>query len=288
MLARNFKAVSPSQFNMPLLFWFFAKLYFGFSKPKVIILESEFAGEIEAIGADVDLFKKGDSVFGYRGQSMGAYAEYISIAQDACVTIKPTNLTYEEAAVLPYGTLMALSLLKKANLQAGQKILINGASGGIGSAAVQLAKSYFGAEVTGVCSTSRLDFVKSLGADHVIDYSKQDFTNSHKTYDLVFDILGKSTFSKCKKVLSQNGRYLLVSFKTKQLFQMLWTKVMGGQRVQCAFAAEGAQNLQFIKELIEAGKIKSTLDQAYPMEQSAEAHHYYEKGDRKGGVVITM
>ncbi len=287
LLARNFKEISPGKFNMPLLFWFFVKIYFGFRKPNIKILGSEFAGEIEAIGKDVTLFKKGDQVFGYLGQSMGAYAEYLCMPENGCVAIKPANMIYEEAAVVPYGAIMALYLLRKMNIQSGQKVLVNGASGGIGSAAVQIAK-YFGAEVTGVCSTPRLEFVRSLGADKVIDYTKEDFTQSGETYDLIFDILSKSSFSRCKNSLKQNGRYLLASFKMKQLFQMLLTSITGGKKVICAIAPGSVEDLIFVKELIEAGKIKSVIDRCYPLEQTAEAHRYVEEGQKKGNVVITI
>ncbi|HEY84180.1 MAG TPA: NAD(P)-dependent alcohol dehydrogenase [Chloroflexi bacterium] len=288
IVARNFKNISPRKFNMPMPFWFGARIYFGLRKPGVKILGSEFAGEIEAIGKDVKLFKEGDQVFGYRGMSMGANAEYLCMPEDGCVTIKPANMTYEEAAAAPYGALMALSLLRKVNIQPGQKVLVNGASGGIGSAAVQLAKSHFGARVTGVCSTPRLELVKSLGADKVIDYTKEDFTTSGETYDLVFDILGRSSFSRCKSSLKQNGRYLLASFKMRQLFQMLWTSIIGSKKVICALASDKAEDLIFVKELVEVGKIKSVIDRRYPLEQIAEAHRYVEKGHKKGNVVITV
>jgi NADPH:quinone reductase-like Zn-dependent oxidoreductase len=287
LLARNFKEISPGKFSMPLLFWFFAKMYFGFTKPKITILGSEFAGEIESAGKDIKSFKQGDQVFGYLGQNMGTYAEYLCMPEDGCVAIKPANMTYEEAAIVPYGAIMALNLLRKVNIQPGQKVLVNGASGGIGSAAVQIAK-YFGAEVTGVCSTPRLEFVKSLGADKVIDYAKEDFTQSGETYDLIFDILGKSSFSCCKSSLKQNGRYLLASFKMKQLFQMLWTSMIGSKRVICALAIDKQEDLIFIKELIEAGKIKSVIDRRYSLEQTAEAHRYVDLGYKKGNVVITV
>ncbi len=196
-------------------------------------------------------------------------------------------MSYEEAATVPYGALTALSLLRKVNIQSGQKVLINGASGGIGSAAVQLAK-YFGAEVTGVCSTPRLEFVKAIGADKVIDYTQEDFTKNGETYDLIFDILGKSSFSRCKSSLTQNGRYLLASFKMKQLFQMLGTSKIGSKKVICALSSEKVEDLIFIKELVEAGKIKSVIDRCYPLEQTAEAHRYVESGHKKGNVVITV
>lgn len=288
IIARNFRSVSPRKFNMPLLFWLPARLYFGFRKPRINILGSEFAGEIEAVGKDVKRFKKGDRVFGYRGQSMGTYAEYLRMPEDGTVAIKPSNMTDEEAASAPYGALMALDLLRKVNIQPGQKVLINGASGGIGSAAVQLAGVHFGAaEVTGVCGTPRVELVKSLGAHKVIDYTKEDFTQNSETYDLIFDILGKSSFSRCKGSLNENGRYLLASFKMKRVFQMLWTKITGGKKVICALAADKAEDLVFIKELIEAGKIKSVIDRRHPMEQAAEAHRYVEEGQKKGSVIIT-
>jgi NADPH:quinone reductase-like Zn-dependent oxidoreductase len=288
IMARNFKEISPRKFNMPFLFWLFAKIFFGFRKPKITILGSEFAGVIESVGKDVKLFKQGDQVFGYLGQSMGADAEYLCMPEDGCVAIKPANMTYEEAAVVPYGAIMALNLLRKVNIQPGQKVLVNGASGGIGSAAVQLAKSHFGAEVTGVCSTPRLELVKSLGADKVIDYTKEDFTQNGETYDLIFDILGKSSFSRCKSSLKQNGRYLLASFKMKQLVQMLWTSMIGNKRVICALAPGSTEDLISVKELIEAGKIKSIIDKRYPLEQTVEAHRYVETGLKKGNVVITV
>ncbi len=285
--ARNFREISPREFNMPFFFWIIGKIAFGLRKPKINILGSEFAGEIESAGKDVKSFKKSDQVFGYLGQNMGAYAEYLCMPEDGCVAIKPANMTYEEAAIVPYGAIMALNLLRKVNIQPGQKVLVNGASGGIGSAAVQIAK-YFGAEVTGVCGTPRLEFVKSLGADKIIDYTKEDFTQSGETYDLIFDILGKSSFSRCKSSLKQNGCYLLASFKMKQLFQMLWTKMAGSKRVICALAIDKQEDLIFIKELIEVGKIKSIIDRRYPLEQTAEAHRYIEKGHKKATVVITV
>ncbi|CAH1200663.1 L-threonine 3-dehydrogenase [Paenibacillus plantiphilus] len=288
VIARNFKKISPRQFNMPFLFWIFAKICFGVRNPKIAILGSQFAGEIEAIGSKVQSFRPGDQVFGYLGQSMGAYAEYVCMAEDGIVTIKPANMTYAEASAVPYGALVALNLLRKANVQRGQKVLINGASGGIGSAAVQLAKFHFGAEVTGVCSTLGLQLVKSIGADKVIDYTKEDFTLNGEVYDLIVDILGKSTFSYCKNSLKKDGRYLLASFKVKELIQMLWTKVAGKKKVICALALEKSEDLILIKELIEAGKIKSVIDRSYTLEQMSEAHTYVESGHKKGSVVITV
>jgi NADPH:quinone reductase-like Zn-dependent oxidoreductase len=288
LLARNYREISPRNFNMPWLFWFFAKVYFGFRKPKITILGSEFAGHVESVGKDVTSFKQGDPVFGYLGQSMGAYAEYLSMPATGVLAIKPNNMTYEEAAVVPYGAIMALGLLRKVEIQPGQRLLIIGASGAIGSAAVQLAKSHPGVEVTGICGTPRLEFVKSLGADKVIDYTKEDFTKNNETYDLIFDILGKSSFSRCASLLKENGRYLLASFKMKQLFQMLWTSMTGSKRVICALAPGGAKDLIAVKELIEAGKIRAVIDRRFPLEQAAEAHRYVEQAHKKGEVVITV
>ena len=287
LVARNFKEISPKKFNMPFLIWLIAKISFGLRKPKTTILGSEFAGEIESVGKDVKSFKQGDHVFGYLGQKMGAYAEYLCVPENGVLATKPANMTSDEAAVVPMGAIMALSLLRKANIRPGQKVLINGASGSIGSAAVQIAK-HFGAKVTGVCGTPRLEFVKMLGADKVIDYTKEDFTQSGETYDLIFDILGKSSFSRSKRSLSQNGRHLYASFKIRHLFQMLLTSFLGNKRVLCAIAPGSIEDLLSVKELVEAGKIKAIIDKRFPMEQAAEAHRYVEKGDKKGSVVITM
>lgn len=288
LMARNYKAISPRQFNMLFLFWLMAKVSFGINRPKTNILGNEFAGEVEAVGSAVTRFKPGDPVFGCRGQNMGAYAEYFCVPENGVVANKPENMTYEEAAVVPYGATMALHLLRKAHIQPGQKVLINGASGGIGSAAVQIAK-HFGAEVTGVCGTPRLAFVKSLGADHVIDYTVEDFTKNGKTYDLIFDILGKCAFTRCKNSLKPNGILLYASFKMKQLVQMLWTSRSGsGKRVICAIAPGSLEDLNSVKELVEAGKIQAIIDRCFPMEQAAEAHRYVEEGHKKGNVVITM
>ena len=288
LTARNFANLTSGEFNMPALLFIPARMSFGWNKPKINVLGSELAREVEAVGKDVKKFKPGDQVFAYVGINMGANAEYICLPENGTVALKPANLTYEEASTLPYGAIMALSLLRKVNVQRGQKVLINGASGGIGSMAVQLAK-YFGAEVTGVCGTPRLEYVKSLGADKVIDYTNEDFTRNSETYDLIFDILGRSSFSRLKRSLKPSGIYLLASYKMKQLFQMLWTSMTGSnQKVICAFANEKSEDLVFIKELVEAGKIKSIIDKRYPLEQTAEAHRYVEMGHKKGNVVITL
>jgi NADPH:quinone reductase-like Zn-dependent oxidoreductase len=286
LMARNFKSITPRKFGMPLPLMLISRMYFGFSEPKVNILGSEFAGVVEAVGAQVTRFKPGDAVFGYRAQKMGAYAEYVCMPESGMLALKPARMTFEEAAAVPYGALTALALLRTVNLQPGQKVLINGASGSIGAAAVQLAK-YYGAEVTGVCGTPRLDFVKALGADKVIDYTKEDFTRSGETYDVIFDILGKTSFSRGRKALKPNGRYLFASFKLKQMLQMLETKIVGGQKVICALSSEKPDDLTFIGGLIEAEQYRTIIDRRYPMAQAAEAHRYVEQGRKGGSVVLT-
>lgn len=286
IIARNFRN-SFSEFNMPSILWYLARHEFGFRKPKRQVLGSEFAGEVDAIGNHVTRFKVGDPVFGTRGSQLGANAEYVCMPEDGLVTIKPVNMTYEEAAAVPYGALTALNLLRKVDIQPGHKVLIHGASGAIGAAAVQLARHY-GAAVTGVCSTPRLDFVKAIGADEVIDYTKEDFTQNGETYDVIFDILGKSSFARCKGSLTDNGRYLLASFKMKPLFQMLWTSFTGNKKVICALATYKQEDLVLIKELVEAGTIQSIIDRTFPLEETAAAHKYIENGHKKGHVVITV
>jgi NADPH:quinone reductase-like Zn-dependent oxidoreductase len=287
LVVRKFGKISPREFHMPLPFWLLGRTSLGFNKPRRRILGHEFAGEIEAVGKAVHLFSPGDQVFGHLGQRMGADAEYVCMPEEGMVVRKPTNMTYEEAAVLPYGAFTALNLLRNVEIQPGQKILINGASGGIGSAAVQLAKHY-GAEVTGVCGTPRLDFVRALGADKVIDYTAEDFTQNGETYDIIIDVLGKSSFSRCKNSLTDNGRYLLVSFKSRDLLDMLWTSIAGSKRVICALAPEKPEDLAQIKELIEAGVIKAVIDRRFPLEQVAEAHRYVEDGHKKGHIAIIV
>lgn len=287
LTARNFANLSPRDFHMPMPLWLPARLSFGLTKPSKPILGSEFAGEVEMTGKSVNNFKPGDQVYAYRGMNMGANAEYLCMPADGTVALKPANMSYEEACAIPYGGIMALNLLRKVNIQPGQKVLINGASGSIGSFALQLA-SYYGAEVTGVCSGPRVEFVRALGADKVIDYRQEDFTKNGETYDLIFDVLGKSSFERCKGSLTPNGRYLLASFKMKQLFQMLATSFSGGKKVICALAGEKAEDLVFLKELAEAGKLRVIIDRCFPLEQTAEAHAHVEKGHKAGSVVITI
>ncbi len=287
ILARKMNTITPRSFTMPGPLWLPTRLLFGWDKPRRGILGSEFAGDVTAVGRQVTQFKPGDAVFGYRGPSMGANADYLCVAEDSLVLPKPANISYEEAATVPYGGLTALSLLRKVNVQPGQKVLISGASGAIGSAAVQLAKQ-FGAEVTGVCGTPRLAFVRALGADHVIDYTQEDFAQNGRRYDLIFDILGKQSFARVRGSLTDNGRFLLASFKTKQLGQMMWTRLTGGQRVICALSSESRDDLITIKELIETGRYKTIIDRRFPLAETAVAHRYVEAGHKQGNVVITL
>ena len=264
------------------------RIVLGFRKPRRKILGLELAVEIESTGKDVKRFKTGDQVCGFTGFGAAAYAEYVCMPEKGSLIIKPTAMTFEEAAAVIDGASTALFFLRdKANIQNGQKVLIYGASGSIGTSAVQLAR-YFGAEVTGVCSTANLELVKSLGADKVIDYTKEDFTKGGETYDIIFDTVGKSSFSKCRGSLKKNGRYLVTVMGLVPLLQTLWTGMTGGKEAICAMSIEKTEGLIFIKELIEAGKIKAVIDRRYPLEQMAEAHRYVEKGHKKGNVVITI
>jgi NADPH:quinone reductase-like Zn-dependent oxidoreductase len=274
-------------FTVPPAFWLPARITLGFRKPKKAILGVELAGEIESVGKDVTLFKKGAQVFAATLISYGAYAEYKCLPEDAAIAIKPANITYEEAAALPIGARTALYYLRKANIQRGQKVLVYGASGSVGSYAVQLAK-VFGAEVTGVCSTANVELVKSLGADRVIDYTVEDFSKNGETYDVIFEAVDKSSFSACMRSLKKDGIYLNVTAPLPSI-RMLWTKITSSKKLLLGEnPPEKAEDLIFLKTLVEAGKIRPVIDRAYPLEQIVEAHRYVDKGHKKGNVVITV
>ncbi|MHA1170745.1 MAG: NAD(P)-dependent alcohol dehydrogenase [Candidatus Heimdallarchaeota archaeon] len=258
----------------------------GIRKPKKPIIGMELAGEIKAVGKDVKLFKKGDQVYGISLANMGTYAEYICLPENL-LAIKPANMTFEEAAAVPYGALTALHFLKMGNIQSEQKVLVFGASGGIGTYAVQLAK-IFGAEVTGVCSTKKIDLVKSLGADKVIDYTKEDFTKRDEVYDVIFDTIGKSSVSGSRRSLKKEGFYIFTTFGLPKLLRLLWLKLTSKKKVIFGIVESKSEDLIYLKELIEAEKLKSVIDKRYPLEQIAEAHSYVETGQKKGQVVITI
>jgi NADPH:quinone reductase-like Zn-dependent oxidoreductase len=279
--------------KLPLFFAFFLRLYLGLLKPtRRTILGTEFAGEIVFAGKDVKRYKPGDQVFGYTGLEMGTYAEYMCLPENpsalaSVMAKKPANLTYEEAAAVPFGGLEALHSLRQATIEPGQKVLIVGAGGSIGTYTVQLAKHY-GAEVTGVDHTVKMDMLRSIGADHVIDYTREDFTKNGQTYDVILDTIGKSPFSRSLRSLRENGTYLNANPGLFGGFRMRWHAKNSSKRVIMWTAGYTVDNLLAVKELIESGTIKPIIDRSYPLEQIAEAHRYVDTGHKKGNVVITM
>jgi len=279
--ARGFTFVPPG-------FGFLARLMFGLQKPRQPVLGMELSGEIVEVGKDVRQFKKGDQVFGF-SQKSGAYAEYICMAEDARLVLKPADLTWAEAASIPFGATTALYFLRdRAHLRPGQKVLIIGASGGTGVYALQLAR-YYGAEVTGVCSTRNLELVRSLGADQVIDYTQEDFTQNGQTYDVILDMVpGKSSFARYQSALKPDGLYLAGAGGLDAFVQMAWSGLTGGKKVIAGMAPDRREDLVFLKELLEAGKLKPVIDRRYPLEQAAGAHRYADTGHKRGSVIITI
>ena len=267
-----------------------AKSMLGFKKPKISVPGSVLAGEIEAVGKEVLSFKPGDKVYG-TGAEMGAYAEYACRPENGAIALIPETLSYEQAAAIPYGALTALYFLRdKARVSNGQKVLINGASGGVGVYAVQLAH-YFGAEVTGVCSTGNMDKVRSLGADRGIDYTKEDYARTGELWDVIFDMaVGRTSFSRARKALRPKGYYLAVAGGLKEMLQMIRTSITGGKKVVFGggTACETRENMIFLSELVEAKKLRPVLDRSYPLEQIADAHRYVESGHKKGNIAITV
>jgi NADPH:quinone reductase-like Zn-dependent oxidoreductase len=267
------------------------RIFLGFRKPRKSILGIELAGEVAAVGKDVQRFSEGDHVFGAAMLTMSCTAEYVCLPERAALAAKPANMTFEEAAAFPDGALTALTFLQDlGKIQSGQKVLINGASGSVGSFAVQLAR-YSGAEVTGVCSTANVEWVRALGAEQVVDYTKEDFAQSGETYDLIFDTVGKISFSRCEGSLKPGGLFVasaMDQFLWPVLPQMLWTSLFGRKKVKTGASKATTERLEYLKGLVEAGEIRSVIDRCYSLEQTIEAHRYVDKGHKKGNVVITL
>ncbi|MDL4841572.1 NAD(P)-dependent alcohol dehydrogenase [Aquibacillus rhizosphaerae] len=274
-------------FTVPLSVWLLARIALGFRQPQKNILGMELAGEVESVGKDVKRFKEGDQVFAASLVGFGAYAEYKCLPEDGPVSIKPNNLSFKEAATIPIGARTALCHLRKANIKKGQKVLVYGASGSVGSYAVQIAKC-FGAIVTGVCSTKNLELVKSLGADKVVDYTSEDFSSKGENYDVIFEAVDKSSFSACMKSLKKDGTYINVSVQVPGV-RILWTKMTSSRKIILGRnSPENSKALNFLKELVEAGKLKVVIDRYYELEEIVEAHRYVEKGHKRGNVVINV
>jgi 2-desacetyl-2-hydroxyethyl bacteriochlorophyllide A dehydrogenase len=279
--------------QLPLMLSFPIRLYAGFLRPKRIpILGQELAGEVVEVGEVVKLFKKGDHVFGTTGFGFGAYAEYICLPENpndmqGALAAMPTNLSHEEAAVVPTAGFEALHFLRKANIQPGQKVLIIGSGGSIGTFAVQLAR-HFGADVTSVDSTEKLDMLRAIGADHVIDYTKEKYINNDESYDLIIDVVGKGSVARRLKLLKSGGYYFLAYAGLSHIFLSLWVSLTSSKNLKIEAASQTKENLIILKELLEAGTLQPVIDRSYPLEQAAEAHRFVESGKKKGNVVLTV
>ncbi|WP_088066435.1 NAD(P)-dependent alcohol dehydrogenase [Gottfriedia luciferensis] len=274
--------------DFPFMYWLPSRLIFGLTKPRNKIPGSEFAGEIVSIGKNVKKFSKGDQVFGFSGMGFGSNAEYISLPEEGIILKKPINMSFEQAAAVPVGAITALHFLRKGIIQNGQKVLIYGASGSVGTYAVQLAK-YFSTEVTAVCSTSNIELVKALGANKVIDYTKNDIAQCNETYDIIFDTVGKSSFLDCKRLLNKDGVYLLGAvWKLSVYARAFLNNMTSNKKIIYGVANVSREDLTYLKALIEAEKLKAVIDRQYPIDQISEAHRYVEKGHKKGNVVINI
>jgi NADPH:quinone reductase-like Zn-dependent oxidoreductase len=268
-------------------FWLPLRIAMGLINPKKQILGGYFAGEVESVGKDVSKFKKGDQIFGTTKLRLGAYGEYVCLPASYTLVPKPHNVSFEEAAAVPLGGLNALHFLRKANIRKGEKVLINGAGGSIGSFGVQIAKS-MGAEVTAVDSTIKEDMLRQIGADHFFDYTKKDFTKSGQTYDVIFDMVAKSSYSECIRTLNPEGRYLMANPRISDMLRSVLTSKFTDKTAIFVFAGEKEEELLALKEMIEEGKIKSFIDKIYSLEQAAEAHQRVETEQRLGPVVISV
>lgn len=273
--------------NVPSGFGLLSRLFFGVSRPRQPILGTELAGQVESAGKDVRKFNIGDQVFAFSGAGMGCYAEYKCMPEVGPVALKPANLTYDEAAALSFGGTTALHFFRKAKLKSGERVLVNGASGGVGTAAVQLAK-HFGADVTGVCSTANVELVKSLGTAHVIDYTKEDFSRNGETYDVIVDTVGTAPFSRSKDSLKEGGRLLMVAAGLSEMLRMPWVSMTSSKKAIAGVALGGAEDLRFLAKLAEAGEFRPVIGRRYPFEQIVEAHRYIDTGHKRGNVVITL
>jgi len=273
--------------HMPVGFGLIARLVLGVSRPRQPILGSELAGKVESVGKDVNKLKVGDEVFAFTGARLGCHAEYKCMPEDGAVALKPPNLTFDEAAAMSSGGTTALDFFRRGKLQSGERVLVNGASGGVGTAAVQLAK-HFGADVTGVCSTANVELVRSLGAAHVVDYTKEDFTHNGETYDVIVDTAGTAPFSRSKASLKERGRLLLVLGGLPDMLPIPWVSMTSSKKIIAGPAAWRAEDLRFLAKLAEAGEFKPVIDRRFPFERIADAHSYVDTGRKKGNVIITL
>ncbi len=280
-------AVNSGDWRMRKADPFAVRFIFGLTKPKINILGSVFSGEIESVGEDVKQFKVGDAIFGHIDMSFGAYAEYKCLPENASIALKPASISHQEAAVIPFGGVTAWHFIKKAAIKPGQKVLVVGASGAVGSAAVQLAKS-MGANVTGVCSSANMDLVKSLGADQVIDYTQTDYTQQNETYDVIFDAVNAISVSRSLKSLNKNGIMILSAAGLSEMLQGAWISMTSSRKVMTGVISHTSADIVFLKKLIEAKKLKPVIDRIYPLEEIAQAHAYAEQGHKKGNVAIII